>query len=124
MFGSRDYYYDDDGVPVRRARFYRDYPQRTAGAISGVVSFVFGVIYAIIGLRIVLEALGAREGNRFKEFVDQLSAPLLGVFQGLLPSITIGRYELSLSFVFALVIYALVHYGIRRLIWGLASRQG
>jgi hypothetical protein len=32
----------------------------------------------------------------------------------------IGRYELALSFVFALVIYALVHYGIRRLIWGLA----
>lgn len=119
MFGSR-HYYDDDRMPARRAHFDRSLPQRLAAAVSLVINFVFGIVYAIIGLRIVLEALGAREGNRFKEFVDQLSAPVLGVFEGLLPSWHIGRFELALSFVFALVVYALVHYGIRRLIWGLA----
>jgi uncharacterized protein YggT (Ycf19 family) len=120
MFGSRNYY-DEDGVLVRRARYDRTGPQRLAAGISTLVNVVFGIVYAIIGLRIVLEALGAREGNRFKEFIDQLSAPLLGPFEGLLPSVYVGRYELALSFVFALLIYALVHYGIRRLIWGLAG---
>ena len=122
MFGSRHYY--DDRVPERRARFDRPLPERFAAAFSGVVNFVFGIIYAIIGVRIVLEALGAREGNRFKEFVDQLSAPLLGVFEGLLPSVRIGRYELALSFVFAFLVYAVVHYGIRRLIGALARPRG
>ena len=119
MFGSRQYY-DDGGVQGRRERFDRTRPQRLAAGISRFVTFFFGIIYAIIGLRIVLEALGAREGNRFKEFVDRLSAPLVGVFEGLLPSVHVGRYELALSLVFALVIYALVHYGIRRLIWSFA----
>jgi YGGT family. len=118
MFGSRNYY--DDGLPARRARFDRPLPERLAAAFSGLINFVFGIIYGLIGLRIVLEALGAREGNRFKEFIDQLSAPLLGVFEGLLPSVRIGRYEIALSFVFAFLVYALVHYGIRRLIWALA----
>jgi YggT family protein len=119
MFGSR-HYYDDDDVQVRRARFDRTRPQRLAAGVSRLVNVLFGIVYAIIGLRIVLEALGAREGNRFKEFVDRLSAPLVGVFEGLLPRVHIGQFELALSLVFALLIYALVHYGIRRLIWGLA----
>jgi uncharacterized protein YggT (Ycf19 family) len=124
MFGSRHFYDDDDdGVLVRQTRSNGAFPRRLAARVSAAINFLFGIVYAIIGLRIVLEALGAREGNRFKEFVDQLSAPLLGVFQGLLPNVSVGRYVLVLSFVFALAIYALVHYGIRRLIWGLARTR-
>jgi uncharacterized protein YggT (Ycf19 family) len=115
MFRSRD------DVAIRREPLDRDAQrQRVAARVSGVISFVFGIIYTIICVRLVLEALGAREGNAFKEFVDQLSAPVLGVFEGLLPSIFVGRYEFVMSYVFALAIYALVHYGIRRLIWGMA----
>jgi uncharacterized protein YggT (Ycf19 family) len=112
MFGSRGYY---DNGPDRRARYERRLGRASgAGMLLRAVNFVFAIIYAIVGLRIVLEILGAREGNRFKEFIDQLSAPLLVLFENLLPSIRVDRFELPLSYLFALVIYALIHYGIRR----------
>ena len=124
MFRSRPYYYvDEDGIPVSRAPVVVDRDlrrQRAVARVSAALGFVFSIIYAIIGTRILLEALGAREGNSFKEFVDRISGPLLVWFDGLLPSIFIGRFELALSFVFALIVYAIIHYGIRRLLWSLA----
>jgi len=120
MFRSR-YTYDPD-VPTYRARHEAGLGRyRAAGALSAVVNFVFAIIYAIVGTRIVLEVIGANEANRFKQFVDRLSAPLLAVFDGLLPDLRFEGFVLPLSFVFALVVYALVHYGIRRLLFAIAS---
>ena len=97
---------------------------RAASALSAVVNFVFAIIYTIIGLRIVLEFIGANEANRFKAFVDRLSAPLLAWFDGLLPNLRIDTFVLPLSFLFALVVYALVHYGIRRILYAVAYPRG
>ena len=113
MFGSRYAY----GVPERRVRVEGDLSRRPfVDRVLGLVNLLFVVIYGIIGTRIVLEMLGAREGNRFKELVDRVSAPLLGMFENLLPSWQIGRFELPLSFLFAFFVYALIHYAIRRLL--------
>jgi uncharacterized protein YggT (Ycf19 family) len=116
MYRSR-YSYDPD-VPARYETGLGRY--RAAGALSAVVNFVFAIIYAIIGTRIILELIGANEANRFKEFVDRLSAPLLAVFDGLLPNLRFEGFVLPLSFVFALVVYAIVHYAIRRLLFAIA----
>ena len=119
MFRSR-YTYDSD-VPSQRVR-YEEAPgrSRAVGALSAVVNFVFAIIYAIVGTRIVLELIGANEANRFKQFVDRVSAPFLSIFDGLLPNVRFESFVLPLSFVFALVVYALIHYGIRRLLFAVA----
>jgi uncharacterized protein YggT (Ycf19 family) len=131
MFGSRYTYdevpvrRDDTDIPVRRARYERAVGRhRAVGAVSAAVNFVFAIIYTIVGMRIVLEVIGANEGNRFKAFVDRLSAPLLGIFDGLLPNLRFENFVLPLSFVFALVVYALVHYGIRRILYAIAYPRG
>ena len=119
MYRSR-YSYDPD-VPATRARYEAGLGRyRAVGALSAVVNFVFAVIYTIVGTRIILEVIGANEANRFKQFVDRVSAPLLAIFDGLLPDIRFEGFVLPLSFVFALVVYALVHYGIRRLLFAIA----
>jgi uncharacterized protein YggT (Ycf19 family) len=123
MFRSR-YSYDPDVPPYRARDEVALGRYRALGAVSGVVNFVFAVIYVIVGARILLELLGANESNRFKELVDRLSAPFLAIFDGLLPNIQFERFVLPLSFVFALVVYALIHYGIRRLLWAIAYRRG
>lgn len=120
MYRSR-YSYDPDDVPVRRARYEGGLGRyRAAGALSAVVNFVFAIIYVIIGSRIVLEMIGANEANRFKQFIDRLSAPFLAIFDGLLPDIRFENFVIPLSFVFALVVYAVVHYGIRRILFAIA----
>ncbi|MEK6324189.1 MAG: hypothetical protein AABN33_21330 [Acidobacteriota bacterium] len=58
---------------------------RAAARVSQVVDYVFYVIYALIGLEILLELLGARETNAFKNFIDALTAPLLLPFNRLMP---------------------------------------
>jgi uncharacterized protein YggT (Ycf19 family) len=119
MFRSR-YSYDPD-VPVPRARYEAGLGRyRAVGALSAVVNFVFAIIYVIVGARIILEVIGANEANRFKQFVDRVSAPLLSIFDGLLPNVRFESFVLPLSFVFALVVYALIHYGIRRVLFAIA----
>ena len=115
MYRSR-YSYDPD-VPRYEMGLGR---HRAVGALSAVVNFVFAIIYTVIGTRIILEVIGANEANRFKQFVDRVSAPFLSIFDGLLPNLRFESFVLPLSFVFALVVYALVHYGIRRLLFAVA----
>ena len=111
MFRSR-YVYDD--VPERRVIDSGRVSRPFASRVLSLINLVFALIYVIIGVRIVLEVLGAREGNRFKLLVDQISAPLLGMFENLLPTWRIASFELPLSYLFALVIYALIHFAIQR----------
>ena len=95
--------------------------QNSSGArhfarISQVVDYVFYLIYGIVGLEIVLEALGARESAGFKRFVDALAAPLLAPFQGLMPNPGVGRFRFMLSYVVAFGVYILVHVAVNGLL--------
>lgn len=76
---------------------------------SQVADYVFYLIYGIIGLEIVLEALGARESAGFKRFIDTVAAPVLAPFQGLMPDPGVGRFRFMLSYVIALGVYVLLH---------------
>ena len=89
---------------------------KTFARISQVVDYVFYLIYGIIGLEIVLEALGARESAGFKRFVDALAAPLLAPFQGLMPNPGVGRFRFMLSYVVAFGVYILVHLAVNGLL--------
>lgn len=84
--------------------------------VSQVVDYLFLLIYGVIGLAIALELLGAREGAPFKQFIDALAAPLLSPFRNLMPDPGIGPYRLMLSYIMALVVYALLHAAINGLL--------
>ena len=93
---------------------------RVAARVSQVVDFVFFLIYGIISLEILLDLIGARDTNSFREFVHAVSAPLLAPFYALVPDPTAGRFQFRVSFVVALIVYALLHFAISRLLklWG------
>jgi uncharacterized protein YggT (Ycf19 family) len=95
-----------------------DPDRREAIAARGfsVVDYAFGALYVLIAIEIVLELFAARDSNAFKQFLDTITAPFLKPFVGLLPTVSVGRAELELSFVAALFAYALLHYGLRRLL--------
>src|SRR5262249_52520239 len=84
--------------------------------VSQVVDYIFYLVYGIIGLEIVLDALGAHRSAGFKRFVDALAAPLLAPFQGLMSDPGVGRFRFMLSYVVALIVYILVHVAVNGLL--------
>ncbi len=90
---------------------------------SQIVDYVFYLIYGLIALQITLDLLGARRGNGFRNFIDVVCAPLLAPFNSLMPSVGAGSFQLRLSYVFALVVYLLLHMAVNGLLRVLASRK-
>jgi uncharacterized protein YggT (Ycf19 family) len=84
--------------------------------LSQVIDYCFYLIYGLIGLEIILELLGARESSGFKQLIDTVSAPFLYIFHNLMPDPTAGPFRLMLSYIFALVVYLLLHMAINGLL--------
>ena len=96
---------------------------RAIARVSQVVDYIFYLIYGIISLEIVLEALGARENAGFKQFIDTLASPLLAPFQGLMPDPGSGNYQFMVSYIVALIVYFLVHLAVKGLLRLFIQRQ-
>jgi uncharacterized protein YggT (Ycf19 family) len=96
---------------------------RVAARVSQVVDYVFYLFYSMIGLEILLELLGARETNSFKNFIDAITAPLLLPFNRLMPDIARGRFQFKVSYLVALFVYVLLHLAINGLLRMFAHRK-
>jgi len=83
---------------------------------SQIVDYVFYLVYGIIGLEIVLAAIGARQSAGFKQFIDVIAFPLLAPFKGLMPTPGLGSVRFMLSYVVALVVYMLLHMAVNGLL--------
>lgn len=81
------------------------------------VDFVFFLIYAVLGIRLVLTLLAARPEAPFAQFIFRVSEPLYAPFRGLLPNLTTeAGFTVALPLIFAMLVYGLVHAGIRKLL--------
>ena len=81
------------------------------------IYFIFGVIIAFIVLRMVLLMLGANQGNAFVDIVYDISAVFVAPFHGIFaytPSYGVSVFEVSS--LFAIVVYALVCWGLTTLV--------
>jgi uncharacterized protein YggT (Ycf19 family) len=103
--------YSDNGYPPRSARILT--------RIHLVINYLFCLLYGLIGLEILLDLAGASESSTFKQFLNALTHPFLGPFVGLfVDPVFRGHYRLRVSYMVALIVYALVHvatYGLIRL---------
>ncbi len=96
---------------------------RWAARLSQFIDYVFYLIYGLITLEIFLDLMGARQGNAFREFIDTISAPVLAPFKNLMPDPVNGRFQLRLSYIFALVFYILLHLAVNGLLRMVAHRK-
>ena len=82
-----------------------------------VLDYLFGVLYALFGIRLVLELLGARRGAGFVQFIDAVTNPFYAPFRGILPSETVdGSHPIVWPLVVALVAYVLLQAAIHGLL--------
>lgn len=90
----------------------------TPGAVifKRVVWYITGFIVALLVLRLVLLLLGANDTAAFVNFVYALSsifaAPFFGIFNY---QPTYGQFTFEISTVVAIVVYALIGWGIAKL---------
>jgi uncharacterized protein YggT (Ycf19 family) len=86
---------------------------RTAARAAQVIDYLFSIAYGLIVLLFLLNLVGARATSGFMRFLVALTAPLLSPFRGLMWDPHAGSFELRLSYLVALLVYALLHMAVR-----------
>ena len=82
-----------------------------------IVWFITGVLLTLLAFRFVLVLLGANPSNAFANFIYSASHPFVAPFFGLFGySLHYGVSRLELSTLVAMAVYALVAYGIAKLL--------
>lgn len=86
---------------------------RSAARWSQFVDYGFYVVYALLGIRLLLALIAASSASGFVQFVRGITDPFYAPFRGIVPSPTAeGGYVLVLPIVIALGFYLLLHAGI------------
>jgi len=87
-----------------------------------LVWLLFGVLEALIALRIVLKLFGANPASPVAAFLYGFTDLFLWPFAGLLGTPQAAGMVLELSSVIAMLVYALIAWALERLVWVLFYR--
>ena len=88
---------------------------RVAARVSQIIDYLFFLVYSLLGIRLLLELFGAREGVAFFRFIKTVTDPIYWPFKGLTPSpSTADGFTLELPILVALFVYALLPIGHKR----------
>jgi hypothetical protein len=82
-----------------------------------LVWLLFGVLEALIALRIGLMLIGANPASPVVALIYGITAVFLLPFVGLIGSPTVGGMVLEISSMFAMLIYALIAWVVERTVW-------
>ena len=96
---------------------------RGMARISQVVDYLFYLIYAFIGLMILLDLMGANRNAGFYRFVNAITRPLLAPFRGLVDDPAAAQMRFRLSYIVALIAYIILHLAISGLLRLIAHRR-
>lgn len=100
---------------VRRAR--------VLARVSQVVDYVFYLVYTLLAIRLALALIAARSSSGFVRLIQTVTDPFYSLFRGIVASPSAGGYTLVLPIVIAIIVYALLHAGITRLLRLIAHRR-
>ncbi len=89
-----------------------------------VVWLLFGILEALIALRIGLKLIGANPASPFAEFIYGFTSLFLLPFTGLVASPAVGDLVLEISSIIAMLVYGLIGWAIERTIWVIFYRPG
>jgi hypothetical protein len=82
-----------------------------------LVWLLLGILEAFFALRFVLKLIGANPSSPIAMFIYGFTGLFLFPFSGLTGTPTLGNMVLEVSTLFAMAIYALLAWGLERLIW-------
>jgi len=94
--------------------------QKPNSQIRNFAYYILGILEAFFAFRLIFKLLGANPGNVFVSFIYSVSGALITPFRGIFRSAVNQGIEtksvLEPTTIIAMIVYALVVYGIVRLI--------
>ncbi len=114
----------ESGSEARRQLVHTETRSSGEVVLARVVSYVFGAIEVLIALRFVLLLLGANAATGFVSFIYGLSSIFMAPFNAVLKTTATSGSMLEWSALVALAIYALLGWGIVKLIYAISPRRG
>ena len=97
---------------------------RSTARVAQFVDYGFGIIYALLGIRLILALVAARPGAAFVQWITAATNPLYAPFRGILPNLNSeGGYTLVLPVLFAILMYAVLHAAVRGLLKLIGERR-
>jgi uncharacterized protein YggT (Ycf19 family) len=95
----------------------------TADRIAQGVYVLFGILEGLIALRILLKLFAANPDAGFSAFVYTITSPFVAPFLAVFPTPSVNGSVFEFSSLLALIVYALVGWGIVRLVQTFGQRQ-
>jgi hypothetical protein len=92
--------------------------------INQFIWLIFGLILSLIGIRIILRLIGANPAAVFSQMIYGATDIFLWPFAGITADPGVGAFTLEISSIIGMIVYALLAWGITRLIWILFYRNG
>jgi hypothetical protein len=84
-------------------------PQRAINKTIQILFYVQGVIFALLGLRIILRLLGASQGSSFVNLIYGITYPLVYPFLGMFRTQwTYGAARLEYEAIVAIIVYGIL----------------
>ncbi len=84
--------------------------------IGRVVDYLFGLLYALLLVRLALEFFGARSGAGFSQIIRGLTDVFYAPFKGIFATTTVDTGHLVWPLIVAVLGYMALHAGIRGLL--------
>jgi hypothetical protein len=87
------------------------------GRVEQVLDYLFGLLYALLAIRLVLELITARKSAGFVQFIAAVTNVFYAPFRGIVPNDNLdGSHPIVWPIVIAIVAYVLLHAAIRGLL--------
>ena len=99
-------------------------PSRYNFRAAAVVGFIVGVIDVLIAIRFFMKLLGASAESSFVNFIYGVTSPLVAPFHGIFPNSGSSANIFESGSLVALVVYALIGWGIVALIRIVTAPRG
>jgi hypothetical protein len=114
--GMRTEIVETEGPSFRRHT--RRAPTRfeVVSRVARVIDYLFGLLYALLAVRFVLEIIRARRDVGFFEFIRDLTNVFYAPFSGIVPTDTVDGVRVVWPLVVAVFAYALLHAVVRGLL--------
>jgi YggT family protein len=90
--------------------------------LTQIVWLLFGLLEAVIALRIVFKLIGVNEANPFAGFIYNISNLFVAPFASLIGAPAAGGMVLEISSIIAMIVYLLVAWLIERIVYVLFYR--
>jgi hypothetical protein len=98
----------DDPSATQRMRIYKG---------EQVIYLIFGIVEALIAIRLILRLLAANPVAGFASFIYGITDPLVAPFVGLFTTPAYNGNVLELTSIVAIIVYALVAWLLVRVLW-------